>query len=83
MPVPEQHGELEFVTVGPDRVDEAVASVKTALPDAERACSECGYRAAVRRWGMKTYGTADPDRIALVLCCPGCEAYTDLPFEPG
>lgn len=81
MLTPERHGDLEFVTVHADRVAEAVERIKANLPDGERTCPACEYEAAVHRWGIKTYGTTAPDRNALVLCCPSCEAHIDLPID--
>lgn len=79
MLTPERHGELEFVTVHVDQVEEAVGSIKTTLPDEERRCSTCEYVGSTARWGLKTYATTRPERVALVLCCPSCETHVDLP----
>lgn len=78
---PERSGDLEYAMVPVVRRAEAIESMKASLPDRERRCTECGYEAAVRRWGIKTYGTSDPGVDALVLCCPCCERHVDLPVE--
>lgn len=78
---PERHGELEFVTVHVDQLDEAISSIKARLPDTERVCSECDYESEIHRWGIKTYGTTDPERLALVLCCPSCETHINTPMD--
>lgn len=75
----ERHGDLEFATVHVDHLEEAIESMKARLPDEERVCSECLYEAETRRFGIKTFGTVDPERRALVLCCPSCESHVDLP----
>lgn len=82
MLTPDRHGELEFVTAHVDQLEDAVESIKTTLPDEARTCSVCGYVAAAHRWGIMSYGTTDPLRSALVLCCPSCETPVDLPIDP-
>jgi hypothetical protein len=81
MLTPERYGDLEYATVPVDRRAEAIESMKAALPDRERCCTECGYEAPTRRWGIKIYGTSDPSVDALVLCCPSCERHVDLPID--
>lgn len=78
---PERHGELEFATVHVDQLAEAIEVIKTTLPDDETVCSECEYAGETYRWGIKTYDTTDPERSALILCCPSCEAHIDLPLD--
>ena len=74
----ERHGGLEFVSTSSARFDEAIEEIKTTLPEGNKECPSCDYEAATFRWGIKTYRTADADRIALVLCCPSCETRVDL-----
>ena len=81
MPPPQHQEELEYITVDVEEVDEAIESVKSMLPEAEHDCPRCGYEGKAHRWGIKTYETEDPVRRALVLCCPSCEAHTDLPLD--
>lgn len=47
----------------------------------ERECGECGYTAAVSRWGYRTHELADTDRVALTACCPACESVVRLRRE--
>lgn len=75
----ERQGDLEFVTVHIDRYRDAIESIKTTLPCEERVCTTCDYDGRLSRWGLKTYETTDPDRHALVLCCPSCETHVDIP----
>lgn len=81
MLTPERNGELEFVTVKTDHLDEAISSIKARLPDEDRVCDTCKYQGKTHRWGIKTYGTTDPNRLALVLCCPACENHINIPIE--
>lgn len=83
MLTPERHGELEFVTVPVDKVEEAVGAIKATLPEGARRCSACEYVGEPSRWGLKTYVTTKPDLVALVLCCPSCEAHVDIPGDVG
>lgn len=83
MLTPQQTRDLEFATVHIDRVQEAVGSIKTMAPDEERVCAGCEYAARLGRWGIKTFGTKDPERMALVRCCPACETPVDLSADLG
>lgn len=76
---PDRTDGLAFVSVEERKLTEAVARLKGTLPTDARECPACGYEGEAFRWGIKSYPAAEPGRVALVLCCPGCERPTDLP----
>ena len=76
---PDREDGLAFVSVEERRVPQAVERLKGTLPADPCECPACGYAGEAFRWGIKTYPAKEPRRVALVLCCPGCERPTDLP----
>ena len=75
--------DVSFVSIEERLVPRAVERLKGSLPEAPRECASCGYVAATHRWGIVTLPAADHGRVALVLCCPGCERPSDLPPVEG
>lgn len=79
---PKSHDGLKFVTAPADQCKAAIDQLIRELSDDDsRTCPHCEYTAVESRWGLQTFETTDPDRRALVLCCPTCETRIDLELE--